>query len=130
MWRDVMLRGAGFPASDLTALASPALAAAADLAAGGDLTAAADYRHAYDRAVDDLRAGVARTAWSPGFREGVLWQKQAVVHHHLDKAAAGGPRNAQLAALRKENAQLKRANGVLRTASAFFAAQLDPTRPR
>ncbi|MFJ6687102.1 transposase [Streptomyces werraensis] len=33
-------------------------------------------------------------------------------------------------ALRKENAQLKRANDVLRTASAFFAAQLDPTRPR
>ncbi|MFE2217557.1 transposase [Streptomyces canus] len=37
---------------------------------------------------------------------------------------------AELAALRKENAQLKRANEVLRTASAFFAAQLDPTRPR
>ncbi|MCS0605709.1 transposase [Streptomyces sp. LP11] len=37
---------------------------------------------------------------------------------------------AELAALRKENAQLKRANDVLRTASAFFAAQLDPTRPR
>ncbi|MFH8385462.1 transposase [Kitasatospora sp. NPDC018058] len=36
----------------------------------------------------------------------------------------------ELAALRKENAQLKRANEVLRTASAFFAAQLDPTRPR
>ncbi|MFJ1618706.1 transposase [Streptomyces sp. NPDC088251] len=36
----------------------------------------------------------------------------------------------ELAALRKENARLKRANEVLRTASAFFAAQLDPTRPR
>ncbi|MFF4138032.1 transposase [Streptomyces mirabilis] len=36
---------------------------------------------------------------------------------------------AELAALRKENVQLKRANEVLRTASAFFAAQLDPTRP-
>ncbi|MGW2900128.1 hypothetical protein ACWDAO_37460 [Streptomyces sp. NPDC001212] len=36
----------------------------------------------------------------------------------------------ELAALRRENAQLKRANEVLRTASAFFAAQLDPTRPR
>ncbi|MGW3985162.1 transposase [Streptomyces mirabilis] len=33
---------------------------------------------------------------------------------------------AELAALRKENVQLKRANEVLRTASAFFAA---PTRP-
>ncbi|WP_329060113.1 IS3 family transposase [Streptomyces sp. NBC_01429] len=37
---------------------------------------------------------------------------------------------AGLTALRKENSQLKRANDVLRTASAFFAAQLAPTRPR
>lgn len=37
---------------------------------------------------------------------------------------------AELVALRKENVQLKRANDVLRTASAFFAAQLDPTRSR
>ncbi|MCS0600860.1 lantibiotic dehydratase [Streptomyces sp. LP11] len=95
VWRDVMLRGAGFPASDLTALASPALAAAADLAADGDPTAAADYKHAYDRAVDDLRAAVGRTAGATAFREAVLWQNQAVVHHHLHKAAAGGPRNAQ-----------------------------------
>ena len=36
----------------------------------------------------------------------------------------------ELVALRKENMQLKRANEVLRTASAFFAAQLDPTRTR
>jgi transposase-like protein len=36
----------------------------------------------------------------------------------------------ELVALRKENGQLKRANEVLRTASAFFAAQLDPTRTR
>ncbi|MFF8193551.1 hypothetical protein ACF05L_22495 [Streptomyces bobili] len=37
---------------------------------------------------------------------------------------------AEVAALRKENVQLKRANEVLPTASAIFAAQLDPTRPR
>ncbi|MEU9174703.1 hypothetical protein AB0D34_44295 [Streptomyces sp. NPDC048420] len=37
---------------------------------------------------------------------------------------------AELAALRKENAQLKGADEVLRTASAFFAAQLDLTRHR
>ncbi|GAA3287426.1 transposase [Streptomyces filipinensis] len=36
----------------------------------------------------------------------------------------------ELAALRKEVRDLRRANEVLRTASAFFAAQLDPTRPR
>ncbi len=36
---------------------------------------------------------------------------------------------AEPAALRKENTQLKRSNEILRTASAFFAAQLDPTGP-
>jgi transposase-like protein len=36
----------------------------------------------------------------------------------------------ELVALRKEVRDLRRANEVLRTASAFFAAQLDPTRPR
>ncbi|MFC4507211.1 MULTISPECIES: transposase [Streptomyces] len=36
----------------------------------------------------------------------------------------------ELAQLRREVRDLRRANEVLRTASAFFAAQLDPTRPR
>ncbi|MFI8952933.1 transposase [Streptomyces sp. NPDC053750] len=36
----------------------------------------------------------------------------------------------ELAQLRREVRELRRANEVLRTASAFFAAQLDPTRPR
>src|SRR5689334_5144140 len=36
----------------------------------------------------------------------------------------------ELAALRKEDTQLKRSNEILRTPSAFFAAQLDPARPR
>ena len=32
--------------------------------------------------------------------------------------------------LRKENAELKRANEILKAASAFFASELDPTRRR
>ncbi|MBL3671536.1 transposase [Streptomyces sp. M2CJ-2] len=36
----------------------------------------------------------------------------------------------ELARLRREVRELRRANEVLRTASAFSAAQLDPTRPR
>ncbi|MFF3432551.1 transposase [Streptomyces sp. NPDC002602] len=36
----------------------------------------------------------------------------------------------ELAQLRREVRELRRANEVLRTASASFAAQLDPTRPR
>ena len=36
----------------------------------------------------------------------------------------------ELRRLRKENAELKRANEILKTASAFFAAELDPARRR
>jgi transposase len=32
--------------------------------------------------------------------------------------------------LRKENAELRRANEILRSASLFFARELDPDRPR
>ena len=35
---------------------------------------------------------------------------------------------AELKKLRSENAELRRANEILTTASAFFAARLDPTR--
>ena len=35
---------------------------------------------------------------------------------------------AELKNLRAENAELRRANGILTTASAFFAARLDQTR--
>ncbi|WP_033441840.1 transposase [Saccharothrix sp. NRRL B-16314] len=36
----------------------------------------------------------------------------------------------ELRRLRRENAELKRANEILKTASAFFAAEPDPTRRR
>ncbi|WP_181383396.1 transposase [Streptomyces sp. NWU339] len=36
----------------------------------------------------------------------------------------------ELARLRREVRELRRANEVLRTAPAFFAARIDPTRPR
>ncbi len=51
-----------------------------------------------------------------------------------DRAAGGdSSRDAEAAAaelrrLRAENAELRRANEILTTASAFFAARLDPTR--
>jgi transposase-like protein len=32
--------------------------------------------------------------------------------------------------LRQENAELRRANEILKAASAYFAAELDPTRRR
>ena len=49
-------------------------------------------------------------------------------------AAAESTQDAQttleeLKRLRRENAELRRANEILATTSAFFAARLDPTRP-
>jgi transposase-like protein len=32
--------------------------------------------------------------------------------------------------MRKENSELRRANGILESASVFFAKQLDPDRPK
>ncbi len=36
----------------------------------------------------------------------------------------------ELRKLRKENAELRRANEILRSASLFFARELDPDRPK
>jgi transposase len=36
----------------------------------------------------------------------------------------------ELKRLRKENAELKRANAILKDASVYFAQELDPTRRR
>lgn len=52
-----------------------------------------------------------------------------------DATAAAGSKEsaeeamAELRRLRAENAELRRANEILTTASAFFAARLDRTRP-
>lgn len=55
------------------------------------------------------------------------WVRQAEVD---DGARPGvtSEESAELKRLRRENAELKRANGILRAASAFFAAEID--RPR
>lgn len=56
------------------------------------------------------------------------WVRQAEV----DTGARTGvtsEESAELKRLRRENAELKRANGILRAASAFFAAEIDrPSR--
>ena len=52
------------------------------------------------------------------------WDKQARRDAHLED----GPTSAELdelKRLRRENKELKRANEILKTASAFFAAELD-----
>ena len=56
------------------------------------------------------------------------WVKQVQV----DGGARPGTSSdrARMARLEKENRELRRANAILKTASAFFAAELDRPQPR
>ncbi|MEJ8646083.1 transposase [Streptomyces sp. MS1.HAVA.3] len=58
------------------------------------------------------------------------WIRQAEADAGERGAMLTTEEKEELAQLRREVRELRRANEVLRTASAFFAAQLDPTRPR
>jgi len=61
-----------------------------------------------------LRKRVRKTEADAGIRKDVL-----STHERLE-----------LRQLRKDNRELRRANEILKSASAFFAAELDPPRPR
>jgi hypothetical protein len=84
VWRDVLLRSAGFPASWIDGLADPALARRVDeaIAAGAADDAAiagavADSQRAASR---QLRA----LARDPVFREAVTWQNRRAIHRGID----------------------------------------------
>jgi transposase len=46
------------------------------------------------------------------------------------RAGTTSEESAELRRLRRENAELRRANEILKSASAFFAAELDRPQPR
>jgi transposase len=58
------------------------------------------------------------------------WIRQDEADHgeRFDRATTAEAE--ELRRLRKENAELRRANEILKAASAFFASELDPTRRR
>jgi transposase len=58
------------------------------------------------------------------------WIRQDEADHgeRLDRPST--VESEELRRLRRENAELKRANEILKAASAFFASELDPTRRR
>lgn len=51
------------------------------------------------------------------------WQERSDAANAVDSGES-----EELRKLRRENAELRRANEILSSASAFFAARLDPTR--
>jgi len=96
LWRDVVLRSAGFPAREVLALADADLAAAADRAlTGAGHQARTAYDGEYAAATGRLSAAVRRVAGDTRFREAVTWQNRRLLSECLDKAAAGEPRNVR-----------------------------------
>ena len=92
VWRDAVLRTAGFPADGLAALAAPRCAAAADalLADPGDPLAGNAFDAALAEAVAAGSAALVAVAADPRFREAVTWQNTNVLPA-LDALVRQGP---------------------------------------
>ena len=56
------------------------------------------------------------------------WYRDSASVRDDSDASGGETMEEELKRLRRENRELKRANGILKTASAFFAAELSPGR--
>ena len=57
------------------------------------------------------------------------WLRQAEIDGGL-RAGTSSPDKQRLAELERENRELRRANEILKAASAFFARELDPRPPK
>src|SRR2546423_250881 len=57
------------------------------------------------------------------------WVRQAEVDAGT-RVGVSSEESAEVKRLRRENAELRRANEILKAASAFFARELDPRLPR
>jgi transposase len=58
------------------------------------------------------------------------WVRQAEADAGKRTELLSSEEREELAQLRKDNRELRRANEILKSASAFFAAELDPHRPK
>jgi len=59
-----------------------------------------------------------------------LWVRQAESDGGRRGDRLTSAERERLKALERENRELRRANEILKAASAFFASELDPTRPK
>lgn len=58
------------------------------------------------------------------------WVRQAEADAGKRSDLLSSSERAQLKELRRENRELRRANEILKSASVFFAKELDPSRPK
>ena len=75
---------------------------------------------------------VAQVASDLGIGKEALrqWVRQAEADEGLRPERLRTSEREELRRLRKENAELKRANAILKDASVYFATELDPIRRR
>ncbi len=59
-----------------------------------------------------------------------LWVRQAEADNGTRQDRLTTAERERLKDLEEENRELRRANEILKAASSFFAAELDPTRPK
>ncbi len=57
------------------------------------------------------------------------WLRRDEIDHHQRPGVTSGERD-RIRELERENRELRRANEILKAASAFFARELDPRPPR
>lgn len=113
VWRDAILRSAGFPADGLAAFSAPDCAAAADALLAAGSTGGADpvLDKALDAALADAvatgAAELVRIAADPRFREAVTWQNPGALPtlDALVRDGADAPRNTRRRA--REDAVLR-----------------------
>ena len=75
---------------------------------------------------------IAHVARDLGIHKEALrhWVRQAGADAGRRRDLLTSDEREELKRLRKENAELKRANAILKDASVYFATELDPTRRR
>jgi transposase len=75
---------------------------------------------------------IAHVAQDLGIHKEALrqWVRQAEADRGVRRDLLKTDEREELKRLRKENAELKRANAILKDASVYFAQELDPTRRR
>jgi surfactin synthase thioesterase subunit len=89
LWREAVLRAAGFPAGEVLRLTAPELAAVADAHLAGDATEA-ELRPVLAAAVAEMSKVTYDLAGEPLFREAVTWQNLNALTA-LDSVRRGGP---------------------------------------
>jgi transposase len=84
------------------------------------------------RMVADSGRPIAHVARDLGIHHETLrkWVRKAEADAGVRKDLLSSQEREELVQLRKDNRELRRANEILKSASAFFAAELDPCRTK